>query len=300
MGKVLATQPLGKLVWRYIDERNVRGEVTPATLRSFRETLGMFAADLGADRELWTIKRRDIDRWLTNMGRRGLASSTLRLRLTTVKGFFEWAVVNGAVVNNPTTGIRGPKVKHGLPRGLQPEQVGAALRACADERERLIVLLMAQEGFRACEVSRMEFGDIDIGGRSVLVHGKGGHERVLPLSDETWSALDAYLSVAPGRSGPLVRAYDSDRLTPPGAPALMPPTISGLAGRALKRAGINASGHALRHTAAWQVLEQGANLRDVQSMLGHRSIMTTQRYLPLTAVGDLRKVMGQTRYSSAE
>ena len=146
-----------------------------------------------------------------------------------------------------------------------------------------------QEGLRACEVSRLRLEDVDVRERCVLVRGKGGHERVLPLSDETWRALTAYLAEWPASTGPLVRSYNEP------SRALTAPYIVICVGRWMRHAGVPASGHALRHTAASDMLRAGAHVVDVQAALGHANVATTSRYLPLVVDG-LRQAMGGRRY----
>ncbi len=157
-------------------------------------------------------------------------------------------------------------------------------------------LLEVQEGLRAGEVSRLQIGDIDFIGRTARVVGKGGHERLLPISEETWAAVSAYLDEHPATSGPLLRSYRQ-----PWRP-LAPDTISGMVSEWMRVAGIKRrardgiSGHALRHTMATDALRNGAHLRDVQHALGHAHLATTEAYLPLV-VNDLRAAMGGRRYA---
>ncbi len=129
----------------------------------------------------------------------------------------------------------------------------------------------------------------------ILVRGKGGHERVLPVSDETWDALLQYLDDHPAGAGPLIRSYRQHWA------GLRADTVSGMVSVWMADAGLKRrardgiSGHALRHSAAGHMLKGGAHLRDVQAALGHASLQTTQRYLP-TVVNDLREAMGGRKY----
>jgi integrase/recombinase XerC len=153
---------------------------------------------------------------------------------------------------------------------------------------------MVQEGLRCCEVANLQLADIDFIDRTARVVGKGGHERLLPLTEETWNVLERYLDEQPLTAGPLIRSYRTSG-------GLRADTISGLVGgvdvrRRIKRwARDGISAHALRHSAATNMLRSGAHLRDVQAALGHASPSSTQRYLP-TVVNDLRTAMGGRRY----
>jgi site-specific recombinase XerD len=294
MGNGVAQTALKPSVLDYVDERRRRREIAPGTVGTFRECLLVFAHDIGPKREVRSIRPAQIERWVGLQLERGLAPATVRLRLSTVRGFCRWAVRNGLITRDPTLLLSAPKVAHYLPRALRPDQVGATLEQARDARERLCILLMAQEGLRGIEVERLQLGDIDMTGQSMLVKGKGGYERVLPITDETWFALEEYLNEFPARNGPLVRSY-----TEP-TKVLGCPTIRKQVSEAMTRAGVNESGHALRHTAATQMLKNGANIRDVQTMLGHQSLQNTQRYIAFSAVGELRGLMGRTNYRGAQ
>jgi site-specific recombinase XerD len=155
-----------------------------------------------------------------------------------------------------------------------------------------MLLLMCQEGLRCCEVASHELGDVDFDERLMLIRGKGGHQRILPLTDETWGAIAEYLTDHPAHAGPLIRSYN-DPYRPIDASY-----VSTLVARWIRAAGVEATAHALRHTAATDMLRSGAHLRDVQAALGHVSLSTTQRYLPWV-VGDLRTAMAGRRYGRA-
>jgi site-specific recombinase XerD len=135
---------------RYISDRS---DVRQEAVRSFRETFRLFVGEIGADRQLASVTRKDLDGWMRMMGRRHLATATIRLRVGTVRGFFKWALLEGLVKADPTVALRLPKLPREIPRGLKDKQVRRLLEACQDDRERLIVLLMRREG--VCGPSRL-------------------------------------------------------------------------------------------------------------------------------------------------
>jgi integrase/recombinase XerC len=205
-----------------------------------------------------------------------VAASTLRNQLSIVKTFCQWLVKRGHVKIDPTLDIASPRQPRYLPRGLGQPMVAGTFAGAPDARAILILSLMVQEGLRCCEVAELQIGDIDDQQRLLMVRGKGGHERVLPITSETWVALQAYLAEHPAKAGPLIRSYT----------------------RAARGVGARHLSHALRHTAATDMLRAGAHLRDVQNALGHQSLATTQRYLPLV-VHDLRAAMEGRKYRGA-
>jgi integrase/recombinase XerD len=177
-------------------------------------------------------------------------------------------VIEDYIKKDPTLTLRQPKLPRQLPRGIKDERVAAVLEACQDNRERLIVLLMRREGLRAIECANLEMADIDSDEHSMIVRGKGGHERALPIVDEVWSAIETYLAERGTFDGHLLQSYLPSYGNPDDG--ITPPRVVRLVGDAFRRAGVRASGHALRHTFATDLLKNGANLRDVQTALGDR------------------------------
>jgi len=169
------------------------------------------------------------------------------------------------------------------------DQVEALLAQAVDNRERLMILLGCQEGLRVGEIASLQIGDIDFMDRSMTVIGKGDKERALPITDEAWSALLAYLAECPAHAGPLIR---SQRRPTRGISAQY---ISETIRATMVRAGVPATAHALRHTMATDMLTGGADLVLIQQALGHASLSTTQIYLG-RSVKDLRKAMAGRRY----
>lgn len=273
---------------RYVRERRQRQEVRPGSLRTIRHTLNTFLDSAGWDLPVSKIRKSHVEKWL---GRRELGPASRRAQLSIVRTWCRWMVDNDLMMRDPTSGIRAPKQPRYLPRGLKLAQVQAILEAADGPRERLVVLLMCQEGLRCCEIVGLEVGDVDLDDGVLLVRaGKGGHQRMLPLTDETAEAVETYRRTMPRRAGPLVRPEDgSDR-------HLSSKYLSRLVALLMRDAGVEATAHALRHTAATDMLRAGAHIRDVQQALGHLSLETTQRYMPLV-VNDLRKAMGGRRYA---
>jgi site-specific recombinase XerD len=148
-------------------------------------------------------------------------------------------------------------------------------------------------GLRRVEVSRLDWTDVDWHARTVLVTGKGGHQRLLPLLDQVRQVLDLYVRDERGTGpGPLLVAVHGGRLSPHRVGTIVT-TLATAAG--VRRGAYDATAHALRHTAATDMLRHGAHLVDVQAALGHQDLTTTQRYLPMVVDG-LAVAMGGRRY----
>jgi site-specific recombinase XerD len=291
VSRVTSRTPARQTLDHYLARRHGREEIASITAGGIRSNVGN-ALRLMGDPPIGQLTRAHVLAWLEETT---CAPATKRTRLSQLRTFCQWAVEEGLVVRDPTAGVRGPREPRRLPRGVQRRDVNALLEACPESRARLIVLLMVQEGLRRAEVSRLQLGDIDRDERTMLVTGKGGHQRLLPISAETWRAMGSYLAERPAPNGPLIRSFVDDRS------GITPTTIGHLVSDLMADAGVKAtaydgrSGHALRHTMAGDMLKGGAHIRDVQTALGHVSLMVTQRYLPLM-VGDLRDAMGGRAY----
>lgn len=281
------TPTLPELVRAYVRERAAAGELCPVTIPSQRRTLLRFADHAGVP-----PGQLDAAHVKAFLGGCGIANSTRRQRLSTIRSFGRWLIDGGWLDADPTAGMKISQPRP-VPRAYSPATVARLLEVCPDTRGRLICLLEVQEGLRACEVTRLEMGDIDFGDRLILIRGKGGRERILPLSDETWDALDAYLATHPASAGPLIRSYNDPTA------GICAAYVVHMMGRWLRAAGVpRGGGHGLRHTMATQLLRAGADVRDVQSALGHATLTSTQVYLPFSDARRLRTVMGGRRYGS--
>jgi site-specific recombinase XerD len=282
-------EPLYELIRQYVHERKTAGQLAATSVPNTLSILVRFA-DTVAGVEPALITRRDVERWV---GRAGLAPSTRRRELSTLRTFWRWLVVTERATGDPTLGVVRVREPRRLPRGLRADQVAAALAAAPDARARLIVTLMVQLGLRAVEVSRLRVEDLDAWERTVRVVGKGGHERVLPLVDEAAGAVRDYLAEWPATRGPLVRSYNDP------TKALCATYIAKSVADWMHTAGIAETGHSLRHTMASDLLKRGIDVKTVSASLGHANVATTSRYLPLV-VTPLREAMEGRRYGQVE
>ena len=226
-------------------------------------------------------------------GERGLSARTIRRRLSSVSGLFEYLVATEVVAKNPVprglgnrNGRRGsPLVRspRTLPKILSPGEVDALLGTLRTWRDRAMIQAMLFGGLRRCEVLGLRFEDINAGERRVFIaEGKGGHQRITPISNRFFESLGTYL-----REERVKTSGVTDRLfvVLKGPNKGLPLTAYGLdevMRGARQRAGLShASCHELRHTCLTRLREAGMALEAVQAQAGHRSIETTRLYLHL-------------------
>lgn len=276
---------------RYVSERVGMGRLAKTTGRNVRNVLyGL--ADTFTGRDPGDLTADDIARWISG---HGWKPATVHTVIGKLRPFLAWAAERGELPAGLDARLHLPRLPRAVPRALQPARVAQLLEVAPDARGRLIVLAMAQEGLRRGEVTRLRLVDIDPAERTWRVWGKGSKERILPVSDETWTALEGWLVERGPTPGALISNYDR-----PGE-ALTPTWVGALVSRWMGAAGLKAgpgdgvSGHALRHTAATEMLRGGANIRAVQAALGHSTLEMTERYLTLHP-GDLRQAMAGRTY----
>ncbi len=229
--------------------------------------------------------------FLGMLRQRGYAPGTVARKLASLRAFFGYLVKEGAVEEDPTDLLRSPKTPQRLPSYLSREEVFAALELPEPEgfrglRDRAILEFLYSTGIRLSELTGLDGGDVDRRDGTVRVRGKGRKERIVPVGDPALKALERYL---PARAEVLREAGEdgSDpaalwlngrggRLTGRSVQRMVRRVMGSATGRA------KVSPHTLRHTFATHMLEQGADLRAVQELLGHESLSTTQVYTHLT------------------
>jgi site-specific recombinase XerD len=283
---------LSPWIVRYLNEQRRLGKLSTETARGAGYRLARLDNSFG-NRPINQLTRTAIERWLATLA--DLAVTTRRTNLATIGTFCRWLVRHDVIRHDPTTDItiRKPRA---VPRALNADQIAHLTGALPDERAQLIAVLMLHLGLRCCEVATANVEDYDPRTETILVRGKGGHERMLPVPAPATIVLRRYLSGRAGSTGPLIRS----RTHP--AQGLSANRISMLMAGWMRDAGIKhgrfdgVSAHGLRHTAASDTLDRSGDLVAVQEMLGHASLTTTQIYLRRAGLDRLRAAMNGREY----
>ncbi len=288
--------PLEQCLAEYVTGRRLRAELAPRSAEVVYSRLRHLLAVHG-DRPVAELDRRTCLRFQGRIGRQ--ASSSRRHALSALHGFCEWLVLEGHLTVDPSADLARVREPRTVPRALAAVDIERVLRSAPDARMRAIVWLMVDCGLRCVEISRLEVADWDHAARTLLVKGKGGHERLLPVGAQAAHALQMYLGVRPDR-GPLFRSVARGRHYT--VQALTAQRVSELVAEVMEYAGVHVRGdgksaHAIRHTAASDVLDACHDVRLVQQMLGHASLATTQRYLRRADLNQLREAMGGRDYA---
>ena len=215
--------------------------------------------------------------------RQGLGGKSLQRMLSSIRGFFRWALRERLVEHNPAAAVRAPKSPRHLPATLDVETVNRLLDIRDDSplavRDKAIMELFYSSGLRLAELSGLRWQQLDLGSGVVTVTGKGNRSRIVPVGRKAVEALQAWRKVHAGMAGIEENCVFVSRSGKPISPRNIQARIRHWATRqGLPR---QVHPHLLRHSFASHVLESSGDLRAVQELLGHADISTTQIYTHL-------------------
>jgi len=296
---------------------NERG-ASEHTVRAYAREVRGFAAylneTLGKDAHAATVEHLHIRAYLGVLYERGLTKASAARALAAIRSWFKWLAKEGKVAQNPALLVSTPKRPLHLPRVPSMEEVNRVLdslekpgqKESADaaawpERDRVIFELLYGCGIRNSELVGLNMGSVKWRDDAVLVRGKGKKERLVPLGDEAASALRIYLPLREAKlsvAGKGALVHDGPLLTNlrmRGDCRLTTRSVGRIVKAIALSRGLAADvhPHTLRHAFGTHMLEEGADLRAIQEMLGHERLSTTQRYTQLT-VGQVQRVYDET------
>lgn len=228
--------------------------------------------------------------YLSHLADQSYSPATMARKIATLRSFYKWALKRGFVETNPMTLIRTPRQSKRLPRAITVEQIEQLLAAPDDQdvlgaRDRAMLETLYSTGIRVSELVDLEIDDLDEPGEALRVRGKGKKERMVPLGSHALRAIAHYKRIL----------LEDERYAAgdhTGRPLFINKHGGRLSSRSVRRkldkylrmVGLDPSisPHTLRHSFATHLLDNGADLRSVQELLGHQSLSTTQTYTHLT------------------
>jgi integrase/recombinase XerC len=304
---------------RYVAVLESERGASEHTVRAYTREVQGFAAWLvellGEGGDIRSVEHTHVRAYLGVLYERGLTKASAARALAAIRSWFRWMAKEGIVEQNPATLVATPKLPKHLPRVPSAEEVNRVLDSIENgerpkdteddytgwpERDRVIWELLYGCGIRNSELVGINLRDIHWANDAILVRGKGRKERYVPLGDAAAEAIRTYLPhrEAKLRNGKAVMIADG--------PLLINQTARGNArlttrsvGRIVKAIAIqrglpaDVHPHTLRHAFGTHMLEEGADLRAIQELLGHERLSTTQRYTQLT-VGQVQQVYDET------
>ncbi len=294
-----------RVVREYVGYLQVEKGMRPATCEAYRRDLEQFAEHVeGRDGLLVGAVQADVSGFMEGLRGHGVESRSIARKLSCLRGFYRWLLMDKRMAHDPTVNIETPASWKVLPKSLAEGEVAEMLEGAAAAargvgadgmalRDHAILELLYGGGLRVSEICALRVEDLHLDQARAQVRGKGDKERIVPMGRAAVEALERYMAL--GRPELLGRGVERR------GGLLQRELFLSVRGRPLTRqwvwemvraasvSGSKASPHRLRHSCATHMVEHGADLRSVQTLLGHADIATTQVYTHV-ALGHLKKV----------
>jgi integrase/recombinase XerC len=274
---------------------SVERNAAPLTIKSYREDLTSLADYLqeacGQAPAPSQVTPLDLRGYVSALHEAGYAKTSVARRLASLRSFYKFAQREGMAESNPAKPLRNPRPDRKLPHFLSTDEVGKLLTAPPATtpqgvRDRAILETMYSAGLRVSEAVALSDGDLDLAERLIRVRGKGRRERLAPVGSFAAKALTRWLKLRqlspkdpPGPAAPVFTNRFGRRLTTRSVHRLL---LKYLKQTALD---LRTTPHTLRHSFATHLLDRGADIRSVQELLGHKSLVTTQIYTHVSTAG---------------
>ncbi len=223
------------------------------------------------------VKRSDLNAYILQMHEKKYLPASVMRKIASLRGFFKWMNANEIISSNPALTIEQPKLPKRLPKVMTVEEINAILNQNLTEIQSVILELLYGCGLRVSELVNLKVSDIDIKSKYLQCIGKGSKERIVPLGKKAVSALNKFL---PKRDFS-VKKYNlktKNLLINNEGRQLTRQDVYTFISEQGKKIHKHISPHTLRHSFATHLLENGADLRVVQELLGHSNVSTTQLY----------------------
>ena len=275
-------------IGQFLQYLRVERGASPHTLKGYREDLHALAEYLadgaGHCPAPGSITTGELRGFLSALHEAGYAKTSISRRLASVRSFLRFGQREGWAKSNPAKALRNPRKSRKLPHFLTTEEVGQLLAAPKGDspaavRDRAILETLYSAGLRVSELVGITDGDLDFAAGIVRIRGKGKRERLAPIGSYAARALKRWMDVRKlsprekaGREAPVFTNKFGTRLTTR--------SVARMLEKHLKATGLDqrTSPHTLRHSFATHLLDRGADIRSVQELLGHKSLVTTQIY----------------------
>ncbi len=285
---------MDELLERYVNYLRYERNASPHTIRNYHSDLVQFrdflkGGDADASVDVAAVTTQQIRGFLSTLYEREKKKSSIGRKLAAVRAFYRFLAKEGMLAANPAAAVSTPKLDKTLPRIMTEEEMNNFLNRVAEavpksepmmRRDRAILELLYASGLRVSELAGLDLRSINFGDGMLLVRGKGRKERIVPFGSKAKQALEDYLPV---REQIMMEARKSNQtavfLNTKGA-RLTTRSVDRLLKKYVLTFGPNVkvSPHSMRHAFASHLLTEGADLRAIQEMLGHKSLSTTQKY----------------------
>ncbi len=274
MGEITLLQALDEFRTIYMPARNLAAR----TREEYANDLKAFIVFLEKSRVTKTgeISTFTVDRYLAKLDELGLSGSTRKRKAITFRSFLSFLYRNAYISHDISQQVILPFPEHPVPRILTQTEYQKLLQACSNNiRDKAIITLLLQTGIRLSELTRLLLSDVHYPETIYIIGSNSRKGRIIPLNSKAFEALQVYFVARPASECPsLFLNINGESLGDRGVQKIIM--------HYFRQAGINGgSVHTLRHTFAVQHISKGTSIKNIQEVLGHRDIRTTEAYLPL-------------------
>lgn len=268
-----------QLIMEYLEFLEVERGLAQNTLEAYNRDMIQFFDFIEAQNvsDINQIKRIHINLYLKFLKENNLAPTSLSRKIASLKGFFSWLNSMQKLNYNPTLSIEQPKLSQKLPKVLSSEEVSTILKSKLSKRDKAIIEVIYAAGLRVSELCGLKMTNIDLSSRFVRCVGKGSKERIIPIGNMAVKAVKSYLKERDyilkknQIQTPFIFLRENGKQITRSDVYLIVKNLGKLINKEI-------TPHVLRHSFATHLLENGADLRVVQELLGHSDVSTTQLY----------------------
>ena len=265
-----------EIISQYLEYLELEKGLSPNTVDAYRRDLYDFSDSITVS-ELTDIDRTTINSYIRLLKEKRLASTSITRKIASLRGFFKWTTSMNILEKNPASTLEQPKIPQRLPKVISLKEIETMLKSDLTPLQSVIIEFLYSCGLRVSELTNLKLSDIDISAKYVRCFGKGSKERIIPIGVYAINVLKKYL---PHRELIIKREnlVTKKLLITDSGREITRQDIYNFIHNQGKLIHKNISPHTLRHSFATHLLENGADLRVVQELLGHSDVSTTQLY----------------------
>ena len=263
-----------QIIGEYLEYLELEKGLSQNTIDAYRRDLSDFAQNV---EDIHSINRMNINAYVRTLRERKLAPTSVIRKVASLRGFFKWATSSGILEKNPAATLEQPKTPQRLPKVVSVKEIDEMLHNNLTPLEHVMMELLYSCGLRVSELVNLKLNDIDLSSKYIRCFGKGSKERIIPIGEQAKAMLQEYF---PTRDL-LVKKYNlttKNLLIKDNGHFVTRQDVYNFIHAQGKLIHKNISPHTLRHSFATHLLENGADLRVVQELLGHSDVSTTQLY----------------------